>query len=94
MSVNIQGNAGDLVAPCGCVLVTKIGPSGENIVTLIPHDPDCETAKAAIAYANAQGKNVSVTMGIEGDERVLLHHTMKCAIYTTPLADCSCGTVD
>jgi hypothetical protein len=94
MTVNVTGNPEDLIAPCGCVLVTKTGPDGEKIVTLIPCDTDCETAKQSIAYAEAQGKNVSVTVGIEGDERALIHHYMSCAIYTTPLDECSCGAVD
>jgi len=49
----------NLIAECGCVLNSRIA-DGEVIVTLIPHDPDCETAKQAIAFAESQGKDVTV----------------------------------
>jgi hypothetical protein len=64
-NVKITPQPGDLIQPCGCMLVTRMGPLGP-IVTLVPHDINCEVVKMSIDYAIAEEKDVALTKGVNG----------------------------
>ena len=60
VSAVVKGRPGDLVAPCGCMLVTRQDALGNDVVTLIPHDINCDLVKASIDEAIAADKDVNL----------------------------------
>jgi hypothetical protein len=47
------------------MLITRMGPLGP-IVTLVPHDINCEVVRMSIDYAIAEDKDVALTKGVNG----------------------------
>lgn len=62
----ITAEPGDLVAPCGCMLVTRKNLLGEDVVTLIPHDINCPVVQASIDTAIEADRTVNLTNGVHG----------------------------
>jgi hypothetical protein len=58
-AASIIARAGDLVQPCGCILVRRKKPTGEPVVSLIPCTPTCEVAAATLDFARSLGKDLT-----------------------------------
>lgn len=58
-AASITARPGDLVQPCGCMLVRREKPTGEAVVSLIACSVTCEVAAATLDYARHLGKGLT-----------------------------------